>query len=244
MRIVSLALVVLALTPRIGTSADDKSPRILILTGANNHKWQETTPFLKKLLEEQKFVVDVVDDPSAPILSEPEKLKGYGAILLNFNHNKRWGAEREKNFLDYVKSGGGIVVVHAANNAFDGWEDYDRLVGGTWRSRGSSFPERGTFHPPYGEFEVEVTAPAHPIMKGVPRAFRTTDEKYTNLKLVGDLNVLAFALHDEKTQPMLFTLEHGKGRVFHTALGHDLNAMKNEQFQTTLIQGTRWAVGD
>jgi type 1 glutamine amidotransferase len=243
MRNVCLALMAAAiLLPRTALPADGEKPRVLILTGVNNHRWQETTPYLKELLEKEGvFAVDVEDDPAAPALSDKGKLKGYKALVLNFNTNKRWGPEREANFLGFVRDGGGLVVVHAADNAFDGWDEYDKLVGGTWRGKGTSFPDRGTFHPPYGPFEVAVIDRDHPITRGLGPSFATTDEKYTNLRLQDNIRVLAQAMHDGRPQPMLFVSDYGKGRMFQTALGHDLAAMKNPQFRETLARGTRWA---
>lgn len=245
MRHALLALFVAMSATGAALAEDAPSARALILTGENNHDWKATTPKIKGALEQGGyFAVDVSDDPEAPILSDPEKLKAYKIIVLNLNRGKRWSAEREKNFLDYVKGGGGLVVVHAANNAFDGWDDYDTLVGGTWRSKGTAFPDRGTFHPAYGPFEVKVVDPDHPITRGLEPTFTTKDEKYSNLRLQKDIHVLAQAEEGGKPQPMLFVLTSGKGKVFHTALGHDLAAMQNPQFLDTLIRGARWAAGD
>ncbi len=44
--------------------------------------------------------------------------------------------------------------------------------------------------------------------------------------------------HDE---PMLMTLSYGRGRVFHTTLGHDINALSSVDFVVTFQRGTEWA---
>jgi type 1 glutamine amidotransferase len=234
----------LSLLPTGPASAGGEGPkaRALIITGANNHAWKDTTALLKQTLAESGyFDVDVADDPEAPVLDDPEALAGYQAVVLNFNRNARWKPGREANLLKYVRGGGGLVVFHASDNAFPGWDEYDKLVGGTWRSKGSAFPERGTFHPPYGPFEVAVVDPNHPITSGLGPSFTTCDEMYTNLKLQDNIHVLAQGTYQGKPQPLLFVLAYGEGRVFQTALGHDLNAMNNPQFKDTLIRGTRWA---
>jgi type 1 glutamine amidotransferase len=230
------------LSPAAG--ADTDKARALILTGANNHAWKDTTAHLKRVLEDGGyFRVDVSDDPEAPVLSDPKALAGYQVLVLNLNRNERWKPDREANFLAYVRGGGGLVVVHAADNAFPGWDEYDRLVGGTWRSRGTAFPDRGTFHPPYGPFEVNVVDPDHPITSGLGSSFTTRDEMYTNLKLAGNIHVLAQGTYRGKPQPLLFVSRYGRGRMFQTALGHDLDAMNNPKFKDTLIRGARWAAG-
>jgi type 1 glutamine amidotransferase len=225
----------------VAAPTQDK-PRLLIITGANNHDWKATTPYLKQVLEKGGLAVDIEEDPDAPVLSDPAKLASYQALVLNLNRNARWTPEREANFLDYVKKGGGLVVVHAADNAFPGWDEYDKLVGGTWRSKGTIYPERGTYHPAYSEFEVQVIDEEHPITRGI-KSFKTTDEMYTNLKLQENIRVLAQGSQSavSKPQPMLFVSEYGRGKMFQTALGHDLKAMQTPEFVETLVRGARWA---
>ena len=223
------------------SAAEEGKIKVLLVTGANNHKWKETTPALKAIFERAgKFAVDVTEDPDVPRFSDAKALGKYDVIVLNLNRGKRWESDRETNFLNFVKNGGGLVVYHASDNAFSGWEEYDKLVGGTWRSKGSSFPNKGTFHPAYGPFEVEVVDKDHPITRGV-ESFKTTDEKYSNLRLQDNIHVLAQAMQDGKPQPLLFVSDYGKGRMFQTALGHDLNAMKTPEFGETLVRGTVWA---
>ncbi|MFO0956271.1 MAG: ThuA domain-containing protein [Isosphaeraceae bacterium] len=231
----------LVLACAVAAQAQEK---VLLITGANNHDWKATTARLQEILEAAKIQVVVETDPDAPALADAAKLKDYGAIVLNYNRGKRWDPVREANLLQFVKDGGGLVVVHASNNAFDGWEEFDKLVGGTWRSKGTHYPERGTFHPPYGEFEVQVVDTDHPITKGVA-SFKTRDEMYSNLRLQPNIKVLAQGVQPSvsKPQPLVFVLDYGKGRVFHTALGHDLVAMKSDGFVETLTRGTKWAAG-
>ena len=227
-----VSVVALAFAPR-----QDK-PRALILTGQNNHDWKKTTPHLKELLEKTGgFAVNVSEDPEASILEDKAKLKAYKIIVLNINRNKRWSKPRETNFLSFVREGGGLVVVHAADNAFDGWDDYEKLIGGAWRAKGSVFPNRGTFHPTYGPFDVTIDDLDHPITKGLGKNFTTKDEKYTNLRLQDNIHVLAHADEQGKHQPLLFVSTYGDGRMFQTALGHDLDAMNNPQFIETFVRG-------
>lgn len=218
--------------------------KVLLITGANNHDWKATTGRIQEILEAARIDVDVDDNPEAPSLADAERLRGYGAIVLNFNRGQRWQSDREANLLRFVKDGGGLVVFHASNNAFDGWDEFDKLVGGTWRSKGTHYPERGTFHPPYGEFEVQVIDNSHRITRGIA-SFRTRDEMYSNLRLQPNIRVLAQGVHPtvSKPQPLIFVLDYGKGRVFHTALGHSLEGMKTPGFVETLTRGTRWAIG-
>jgi len=237
-----LAVVVIVGISQSKSSFAAKAEKVkaLLVTGANNHKWQETTEVLKTVLEDGGNVsVEIADDPDAPIFSDAKKLAGYDLIVLNLNRGKRWTTERETNFLDYVRNGGGLLVYHASDNAFPGWDEFDKLVGGTWRSKGTSFPEKGTFHPKYGPFDVTVVDDKHPITAGI-KSFKTTDEMYSNLKLQPNIRVLAQGMINGKPQPLLFVSDYGKGKMFQTALGHDVNAMKTPEFRETLKRGAAW----
>lgn len=241
----ALAIGCLAVSTSLAPAADAPAKsKALIVTGENNHRWKDTTDALKKALEEGGFFqVEVSEDPEVAAFADPKGLAEYDVIVLNINRNKRWSSDREANFLNFVKNGGGLVVVHAADNAFPDWEEYDRLVGGTWRSKGTSFPDRGTFHPPYGDFEVTIVDSEHPITAGLGKTFTTRDEMYTNLRLQENIKVLAHGVHEGKPQPLLFVSTYGKGRMFQTALGHDIVGMANPKFKDTLIRGARWAAG-
>src|SRR5262245_3275262 len=108
--------------------------KVLIVDGQSNHNWQATTGALAQtLLATGRFEVDVSSSPAenaAPAAwkSWRPRFGKYGAVLLNYN-GPRWPAELERSFVDYVRSGGGVVVVHSASNAHKGWTEFDQMIG-------------------------------------------------------------------------------------------------------------------
>jgi type 1 glutamine amidotransferase len=226
---------------------------VLLLTGANNHDWKRSSPFLKKVLEGSgKFSVTLSEQPSA-ILEDEARLKTFPLLLLDYN-GPAWSPAAQANFLRAVETGTGVVAVHAANNSFPEWAEYEKMIGLTWRQVSG----HGKFH----EFTVKITDHDHPATRGVAD-FRITDELYHRLvRTPGvDLRVLATAFSDPKTggtgldEPMLTVTQYGKGRVFYHALGHiwpgdpkanpgcSLIALENAGFQTTLLRACEWAAG-
>lgn len=223
--------------------------KVLILTGVNNHNWRATTPVLREILERTgRFDVRVNEEARGCGL---ETFAPYDVLLLNYNDYKQtagpwWDDRARQAMLDFVRSGKGLVSYHASNNAFWGWEEFDKLVGGTWRETAG--------HAPYHAYTVTLVDREHPITQGMPASFGETDELYHRLSLQPNIHVLATAFDDPKNcnkegtacgtgkdEPLIWTVQYGVGRVFQTALGHDVKAMQSPGFQLTLERGTEWA---
>ena len=237
-------------------SAQTGAPKIqaLIITGQNGHDWKATTPVLRKLLEDTgKFEVRVTEEFRG---AGPETLAPYDVVVLNYYELKkpalRWGERADSALLDFVRSGKGLVIYHFSMAAFEGWTEFEKMCGGNWR------PNNG-HHSARHDFTVTVKDGDNPITQGLGASFpQGNDELYANLKWqpAGTYHVLATAYDDHSLykpgekqpipgkgldQPMLWTVDYGKGRVFVTALGHDPAAMKDAGFVTTFTRGTEWA---
>jgi uncharacterized protein len=250
----------------LDAQAEDKM-KALILDGQNNHNWKTTTPVLKKILEDTGiFTVDVATAPSGNDLDNfKPKFSDYKVLVSNYNGNP-WSAETRQAFVDYVKNGGGFVTVHAANNAFGNWQEYNDIIGlGGWGGRNEKSgpyvrwkdgdfvrdtrPGPGGSHGRMHAFQMTIRDDKHPITAGLPAQWlHANDELYDRLRgPAKNMTVLATAYSDKKMggtgehEPLLMAVKYGDGRVFHTALGHDVGAMKCVGFIVTLQRGAEWA---
>ena len=206
--------------------------KVLLLTGENNHDWKATTPVLREELENAGVKVVVTEEPAT---LETDAMAGYDAIVLNYNRRERWAKRTEEALIRLVHDQGkGLVVVHASDNAFPGWLEFEEMVGLAWRE--------GAGHDHYGPFTVHIVDKEHPVTNGL-QDFETTDELYRDLTKFSDFHVLATAHSKDKDRdyPILLVKRYGKGRVFHTVLGHDTKAMRVPGFEATFVRGTLWA---
>jgi HEAT repeat protein/type 1 glutamine amidotransferase len=206
--------------------------RVLILTGQNNHNWQETTPRLKEILAKTgRFTVDITEHPEQ---CDAAAFAKYDVLLSNWNSWGKvavtnWPAATRTAYLDFIRGGKGLVVVHAGASSFYDWPEYQRAGGASWKLG-------ETNHGKPCEFTVRFTDPAHPITRGL-EPFRTTDELWMKPGIHPAAKVLATG----DDQPLAVTTAFGKGRGFALLLGHNAAFMATPGFQSLLCRGAEWA---
>jgi len=228
----------LALVPTVAPDPAPPPLRVLVLTGQNNHDWRATNPILKQILEASgRFQVEVSEDPAG---MTAQALAPYDLVFSNYN-GPRWGDVAEQALLDFVRSGKGFGLMHAADNAFPDWPEYDRLIGIAWRE--------GAGHGQYWSFPVRIRDRRHPITRGL-RAFQhAPDELYHNLRVCpeADLRVLAWTFSrvgkggTGKPEPQALVVRYGAGRVFHMVMGHSPESMSDAGFVALMQRGCEWA---
>ena len=277
-------------TPKAG-----KPIRTLIVDGQNNHgQWPKITYMMKQYLEETGLFTVAVDRThytwNGDSLIALYKIKGventqalakprmdssfhpdfskYDLVICNFGWNAApWPTETKADFEQFMSRGGGLVVVHAADNSFPEWPAYNQMIGlGGWGDRtekdgpyvyydpqgklvkDTQAGKAGSHGPPH-EYQITVRNPQHPITKGMPlKWMHTKDELYDRLRGPAEhMEVLAtaFSSIDNKgtgrSEPALMTISYGKGRVFHTIMGHVDDSASCVGFITTLLRGAEWS---
>ena len=275
-------------------SAEEKL-RVLIIDGQNNHTdWPKTTMMMKSSLEDSgRFTVDIertqftykggklleefpLDDGKEyqdlrKAKTDPEfhpTFSDYDVVLSNFGYKAAsWPEETKQALESYMAGGGGLVVVHAADNSFGDWDEFNQMIGlGGWGGRSEKTGPyvylndqgervrdesagKGGDHGPRHEYQVVIRDPDHPITRGLPRAWmHATDELYQKLRgPANNMTILATALAERKYkgtgnhEPIVMTIDYKDGRIFHTPMGHDGKAMSCAGYLTLLNRGTEWA---
>jgi len=212
--------------------------RVLLITGddVSAHPWREISETTRQaLVDSGKFDVRVCEDPL--ILESETALKAYDVIVFTIYSQRRptIPGQAQENLLNFVKGGKGFFVQHLASASFAKWEEFGKLCGRKWVMGRSG-------HGPRNVFEAKVVDKQHPVTAGMDN-FKIDDELYAKLEGTGDIHVLVAADSDwsKKTEPLVFTLNYGKGRTVHNAFGHDGKALMNPSVQRIIVRGVEWA---
>lgn len=236
------------------TSAPRGDVRVLVLTGASDpaHDWRQTSGMLERILGAAGFTVRVNDEPRG--LSEAT-LAGYHALVINYN-GPRWGPQTEAAIEAFLSRGGGLVSFHGVSyGPFMGtaqtprgwihrpdaaWQAWPKILGAFWAPSniGHSIPHA---------FRVRLLDREHPITRGMPAEFTISDELYHRLDLDPAARVLGVAFSDKayggtgRDEPVFWTVAVGRGRAFHTTLGHDAGVLYQSGFVTLISRAVEWA---
>jgi len=223
------------------TSVHAAKINVLLITGddAKSHNWKETAPATKQLLESSgKFNVTVRE--TAKALDDADALKKYDLIYFHmFNVSTPTASDAGKeNLLNFVKSGKGFVVAHLASASFKEWDEFKKLCGRFW----GTTPKGKAGHGPRSVFKAKIADKNDPITKGLAD-FDQDDELYAKMQGDAPIHVLVTADSDwsKQTEPLVFTLNYGKGRVFHHTFGHDVKALQTPSVEKIIVRGTEWA---
>lgn len=282
-------LIIAGLLTFSGSSFGAPKYKALIITGQNNHNWKASNPILKQLLDQTGlFTTDIMITPpkGGDMNTFNPDFSKYTIVVLDYNGDS-WNEKTKTAFLSFVSNGGGVVVYHAADNAFPEWKEYNQIIGlggcgnrneksgpyvyyrGNEIVRDDTSKGAGGTHGARSEFLVKTRNFDHPITKGLPANWiHGNDELYSQLRgSAENMEILATAFSPTKEptppagttpaaaprgnrragrdEPILMTIKYGKGRIFHTVLGHADQgggpAMQCVGFIVTFQRGAEWA---
>jgi uncharacterized protein len=238
--VVSVALVAVLASALLVKAADQPAKiKVLLVTGDDvmpAHDWPTVSQALKQTLVScGKFDVRVCED--AGVLDSAASLGRYDLVLLAMYNAKTptLSDGAKENVVNFVKDGKGLVITHLSSASFKEWNEFRKLCGRYWVMGSSG-------HGPRSVFKARITKTESPITQGLTD-FEADDELYAKLQGDAPITVLVEADSDwsKKTEPLAFTVEYGKGRVFHEAFGHDVKAVNNPTVQKLIQRGCEWA---
>ncbi len=217
---------------------------VLLLTGGQreHHGYRDQALFLSELLENSgDFRVTICED--AAILETPAMAK-YAILIVNADRRDpefKFTEGQQRALLDFVKSGHGFVAIHGADNAAPDWlPEWREMLGGIFSHKG--LPDGKVRK---GEYTVKIADTASPITRGI-KDFPLKDELYYHIQMQPGVEPLATVNHDGQDWPVAWTRTFGKGKVFHTPLGHrDFGPGKDDPLRDPnlaklVLRGVEW----
>jgi type 1 glutamine amidotransferase len=176
------------------------------------------------------LLYDVLDEDKS--LSEEQKIKK--------------AAELENNLIQYVKKGGGLMVVHGAIVMQNNSMAFSEMVGGSF-----------DYHPKQQEVSLELCEPNHPLTKCFDgKSFVHVDEPYLFNKAYDDKNFRPLLYMDTdklegKKKPIednikyvAWIKKHGKGRVFYVSPSHNAQSFEDVKLLKFYLDGAQYVIGD
>jgi hypothetical protein len=253
--------------------------KLLIVDGMGNHDWVQTTKVARAILAGSGYFDVTVS--TAPAANSPAAWSAWNPgfsdfeiVLMNYNsgdayNSLRWPRDKEVQLESYVSGGGGLYILHSANNGFPQWSEYNRMIGVGWRPAGFGYamevspegqviripPDAGgaTGHGARGDFPIHILTP-HPINKGYPRKYlsKSLEIYYYARGPAENCTVLSYAFdgpasgNTGRNWPIELLIAYGKGLVYNATPGHLWpgetvpDAVKDVSFQTTLVRASEW----
>jgi len=238
-----------AICVAVPTAGAAEKLKALIVTGQNNHDWTRTTPMIQKILEDSgRFQVTVSTTPPDKAPDDAwaawkPKFEGQDVVVSDYN-GKMWPEKVKADFTAHVRKGGGVVLVHAANNSFGGWTEFEEMTGLLWRD--AKYGERvylnekleevrvpkgegpGAGHGKQHAFQMTTVDTENPIFKGMPKVWmHQEDELYHGQRgPAKDMHILAAAFSSTESggtgvyEPMVWWIPFGTGKVVTILPGH------------------------
>jgi len=247
-----------------------KERKILIFdkfTGFNHWVVPHTTAVIRLLGEKSgAYKADVCKDLS---FFEPQNLKKYDAVVLNNNcsvgprrdqildmldedkslseeQKVKKAAELENNLIEYVKKGGGLMVVHGAIVMQNNSMAFSEMVGGSF-----------DYHPPQQEITLELAEPGHPLTAAFEgKSFVHVDEPYLFNKAYEQKNFRPLLYMDtdkltnkskpidEKIKYVSWIKRFGKGHVFYVSPSHNAQSFEDARLLKFYLNGAQYVLGD
>jgi gamma-glutamyltranspeptidase len=216
--------------------AKPRSLHVVLVAGPKDHgpgehdypAWLATWQRLLGLAEATRVT-------TANVWPSADDLRTADAIV--FYQQGAWTAERARDIDAFLARGGGVSFIHYAVDGGNDAPGFAQRIGLAWRGGSSKFR--------HGDLDVQMTPPADHLIARNLNKLRLHDESYWNL--VGDpkrVRLLATGPEEGADQPLFWTLEPGKGRVFVSIPGHFAWSFDDPLFRVLLLRGIAWTAGE
>jgi HEAT repeat protein len=246
--------------------------KVMILGGQNNHNWKESNAYLWVVLDREKHIAATISNAPEEGASPADKdawrpqFENYDCVILNYNGDM-WTERVKAEFQNYIRNGGSAFAIHAANNSFTGWKEYEKMIGMLWRGSdygaslyfaedGSIVREepgkgRGMGHGGQYHWTMTTRDRNNPVTRDMPLHWmHRHDELYHGQRGPAEnMNILLSAYSDPKNggtgkdEPIVWWISCGKGKVMTNVMGHELKGLTCKGFHAIMVRAIEWMSG-
>jgi uncharacterized protein len=244
-RLIPFVLAFLIAAPSAAAQPATSPGSILIYSGTTGYRHESIPAGIKALTAmaaRRGLGVVASEDPAVFSASSLKRFKAI--VLLSCTTDPRkpeseWLVGERRNALQqFVRSGGGILAIHAAADSHYHWPWYSRMIGAHFQRHPAGTPKG----------RVTVVAPGEPAVEGLPRSIERTDEWYyfedydPVSKVLVTLDPASIGESDTNPNPLAWTRQINDGRVFYTAMGHTTESYSEPFFLQHVGRGLDWVL--
>ncbi len=246
--LIALVTAAVALGSFAATVSAADMGRVLIYSGSTGYR-HDSIPAgveaMKAIASKLGYACDATEDPA---VFTAEKLAGYHAIVFVSTttdpkkpESDWFVGERREALVGFLKSGKGVVGIHAAGDSHYHWGWYGQLMGGYFERHPKGTP-KGT---------LTVLDAKHPATARLPRTITRNDEWYyykdfdptVRVLITVDPGTIGDGEADVNPNPVVWSKEFGGGRVFYSGLGHTSESYSEPYMVELLTGGLKYALG-
>jgi uncharacterized protein len=213
--------------------------RLLIMSGS--HPYQ-TNQFLQLFKANPDVTFESVIHPHALEKLRTESAKDFD-VLVMYDYAQKISSEEQADFVNFLKAGKGVLILHHAIAAYPHWPEYEQVLGGRYYLQKSTLVN-GVEKPRSRAHEgaripVHIADPNHPVTRGLTD-FEIDDETYLGYDVAPDSHVLLTTTHTNNAPTLAWSRTCQAARVVFVQLGHDHLAYENRNYRKLVAQAIRW----
>lgn len=213
--------------------------RLLIMSGSHGY---ETNQFFQVFKDNPEVTFKSVIHPHALVKLRPESAKNFD-VLVMYDYAQKISSEAEADFINFLKAGKGLLILHHAIAAYPQWPEYEKILGGRYYMQPRTVVN-GVVKPRSRAREgvripVQIADPDHPVTRGL-KDFEILDETYFGYDVAPDSHLLLTTTHTNNAPSLAWSRTYAGARVVYLQLGHDHFAYEHPAFRQFVAQAIRW----
>ncbi|WP_339703166.1 ThuA domain-containing protein [Algoriphagus aquimarinus] len=249
-----------------------KKKKILVFS-MHTGFWHWVNPHTQAMIQiisDKSGTFDVTTSTDIAMM-EKDKLREFDAVIFNNTNSKPeyrnlfvdkisedasldsatvWtqANKLENNIIEYVKKGGGILLVHGGDTMLNNSMDFSRLTGGSF-----------DYHTKQQAFQVRIEDPTHPLTKSLPAdGYNHVDEPYFYKNAYDELDFHPLTYFNnaeiegqrkgqEKTSGKTYVSwirKDGKGRAMYISTSHNAQSFENANILAYFLDALQYVAGD